>query len=267
MFDNPPPSDSFPERLALTVQALQELMPELHAARTLGPLRPGLARILEGLGPLPRRALFLGMADDGLPVLLDLRDPAAGPLLLTADRGAGKTAFLHNIVRAASHLQTERDLQWGVLTAHPAQWEHLQGPQRVGVFAPYERAAGDLLLSMTAWAENARNTRQSLLLLIDGLEVVPHLEFEAQLSLRWLLAHGPSHRLWPIATVSPARRPQVLDWLEPFRTRLFGHMTDPAEWHALGGPSTGPDRLIPGAQFLLREHAGWIRFWIPAPEE
>lgn len=250
------------EGLAITARAFQELLPELRADRRLAPPRPGLERVLSGLGPLPRRALFLGLADDGLPVLLDLFDPAPGALLLTADPGAGKTLFLRHLVRAAARVQSEQDLQWAVLSAHPEQWQGSESPQRVGIFAPYERAAGDLLVSLCGWAESGRGNRQAVLLLIDGLELVPHLDYDAQTHLRWLLEHGPGRRVWPVATVSPGRRSQALDWLQPFRTRLFGRVADPAEASALAGPGSGLEALIPGVQFILPEGRERVRFWI-----
>ena len=45
--------------------------------------------------PCPREALFLEIADDGLPILLNLHDPVPGPLLISADQSAGKTSFLN----------------------------------------------------------------------------------------------------------------------------------------------------------------------------
>src|SRR5689334_12467075 len=71
------------------------------------------SRILDELGPLPRGALFLGMAADGFPVLLNLYDPHPGPMLITGETGSGKTTFLKSIAQSVVQTQHERDVQFG----------------------------------------------------------------------------------------------------------------------------------------------------------
>ena len=41
--------------------------------------------------------LQLGVAENGLPVMLDLYNPAPGPLLVAGDGGSGKTAFIQSL--------------------------------------------------------------------------------------------------------------------------------------------------------------------------
>ena len=74
---------------------------------------------------LPGGSLLLGLAEDGLPVLLDLYDPAPGPLLVAGDGGSGKTAFLQSLARAAG-LQDSSDIQFGVITPFPEEWISLE---------------------------------------------------------------------------------------------------------------------------------------------
>jgi hypothetical protein len=57
----------------------------------------------------------------------------------------------------------------------------------------------------------------------------------------------------------------VLPWLENFRTRVFGRVTDHQIAQALGGdPKSALNQLEAGRQFALRENAGWLRFWLPS---
>ena len=91
---------------SLMLAALSELQPEIEAAQQAKPMpaAPSLVDSLSELGPMPREALLLGLASDGLPVLLNLHDPHPGPLLITADPGTGKTALLQLIAHAAADI-------------------------------------------------------------------------------------------------------------------------------------------------------------------
>src|SRR6266496_4369856 len=108
-------------RYALMLEALNELKPELDATRPTkpAPALPSLNEVLAGYDPMPPAALFLGVASDDLPVLLNLHDPVPGPILIAADPGAGKTALLQTIALAAGKIHHPEDLQFGVLTNHP----------------------------------------------------------------------------------------------------------------------------------------------------
>ncbi|MEO7838793.1 MAG: hypothetical protein ABIU06_05540, partial [Anaerolineales bacterium] len=72
-------------RFSLALEALAELKADESAPSPPVqpmPAAPTLSDVLAGIGPLPREALLLGVASDGLPVLLNLRDPLPGPILV-----------------------------------------------------------------------------------------------------------------------------------------------------------------------------------------
>src|SRR5210317_15336 len=111
---------------SLMLEAMAELQPEIDAALPkLAPAAPSLKDSLSELDPLPREALLLGLASDGLPVLLNLHDAHPGPLLVAADPGAGKTALLQMIAQATVDMHEPNDVQFGVISNHPDEWGHL----------------------------------------------------------------------------------------------------------------------------------------------
>jgi hypothetical protein len=259
-----------PKQFDLVIQALAELEPELRALprKEIVPVAPALEDVLAELEPLPREALFMGMAEDSLPVLLDLQDATPGPLLLTGDSGSGKTAFLQLVAAAATELHPAEGVQFGVITAKPQEWDGFAGlPNCAGVYPVYDNSAMDFILGLTAWAHNNRQSRQSVLLFIDDLsDSVTKLDFDALQNLRWLLLRGPSRRVWPIATLDASRIGEpILPWLDAFRTRLFGRVADS---HLAGelAPDCAADisSLIPRMQFALREGRQLLRFWLPS---
>ncbi len=260
-------------QFSLALEALAELQPELQAQRAdaeiesrLVPvsLAPSLESVLDEVGPMPREALFMGVASDGLPMLLNLHASAPGPILVAGDPGAGKTAFLQNIARGVERMHTPEDVQFGVITAFPDEWEGFSDmPHSVGVFPIYHSSAMDFLYSLSGWAHANKRSQQSVILLLDDLESMEDVDFDARQTLRWLLLRGPARRAWPIVTVNAERASQVEAWLEAFLTRVFGHIEDesPGLVERMDVPVF--QSLKAGVQFSLREGRDWMKFWVP----
>jgi hypothetical protein len=92
------------------------------------------------------------------------------------------------------------------------------------VFPVAHSSAQDFMLSLASWAHANKNSKQSVLLLVDDLEGLARLDFDALQNFRWLLARGPTRRVWPIITMNAERYGQVLAWIPIFRTRIFGRI-------------------------------------------
>ena len=274
-------NDNLLRNFSVMLEALDELKPEIQAAQqlpapaqpagqTLKPLpsAPSLVASLSELGPLPREAMLLGLASDGLPVLLNLHDPYPGPLLIASDPGTGKTALLQLIAQALVEMHPPKDAQFGVLTNYPDEWGHLEASQHcAGVFPTYHDDAVDFITSLSGWAHANKGEQQSVVLLIDDLESMNDLDFDIQQTLRWLLLRGPARRVWPVVTLNAERRTQVDGWLDAFRTRVFGQVKDDRAAATLAKlPNASFRHLQAGVQFTLREGSTWLKFWIPQVE-
>jgi hypothetical protein len=259
---------------SLTLQALTELKTDTSALPSKPmPAAPALSEVLAEIGPLPAEALFLGVATDGLPVLLNLHDSHPGPLLIAGDAGSGKTAFLQTIAQAVAQTHNANDIQFGVITNYPEEWERMEPTQhRVGVFPVGHKSTQEFVGSLATWAHSNKNTHQSILLLVDDLESVASLDLETLQNFRWLLLRGPARRVWPIVTLNAARYGQILAWLQNFRTRIFGRVANGHVAEALSGDkASGLDQLEARIQFSLRENdqrsrpaENWLRFWLPS---
>jgi hypothetical protein len=258
---------------ASDMQALTELQAEDAASPSLPrPIAPALGDVLAKIGALPQEALFLGIASDGLPVLLNLHDPHPGPMLVAADAGAGKTAFLQMIAQSVAQSHDPQDVQFAVITNYPEEWAGLDGtPHYAGVYSVGQQRTQDYMQSLAAWAHANKNPRQSTLLLVDDLESVASLDLESIHNFRWLLLRGPSRRVWPIITLSAPRYGQVISWLMNFRTRIFGRVANLRVAEALGAENASLDQLEARIEFCLREKdsrsgpaGNWLRFWLPS---
>ena len=256
-------------QFAMTLETIKELESEIRSARVdPRPALPALSELIREYGDLPRDALFLGLAEDGLPVLLNLSDAAPGPLFLSGEAGCGKTAFLHTIIHAAERTHGKEDIQYCILHERANEWDAFQrSPLFSAAYLAGDPAAATFLQSLTAWAHSNKGQGQFILLIIDGLESVLGLGEEAQQNLRWLLLRGPSRRVWPIVTLNSARASRFVPWMEFFRTRFFGHIQNEDEAFFLTNDRDAKlFSLMKGVEFAMREGNGWLRFWLPGLE-
>jgi len=253
-------------QFSLMIDALTELAEEERAHQTPpAPGLPTLTSVIANASPLPNEALFLGLAEDGLPVLLNLYDPIPGPILVVGDPASGKTSLLQMITRAVELLHSPSEVQFGVITQYPDEWTRFQNNQNnAGIYATQDNTSQELLQSLVTWAHNNKGDAQTVLLIIDDLEAVTKLDEQAQQNLRWLLLRGPSRRVWPIITLNAKRAQNMEAWLSLFRTRLFGHVEELQDSHLITANSNHPlSDLTAGSQFAMRAGNNWLKFWSP----
>lgn len=254
---------------SLMLNALRDAQAELGQTSTLGTsLFPRLSEMLEAIGRLPSNAILFGIASDGLPLLLHLRDPRPGPVLVVGDRGSGKTAFLKAMLWAASQLNRSGSLHFAVLSEYPDEWARFQATEHLaGIWPAYEQEAETLLFDLACRAQARQDTRP-VILLFDGLDSILHMEQATQNNFRYLLSHGPPAYIWPVVTINSSRAMKLPEWLAHFRTRIYGRITHPASHVELAPVPGAPlKNLFPGFQFCIREKSRWLQFWLPGMAE
>lgn len=215
---------------------------------------------------------MLGMAADGLPVLLNLYELAPSPILVVGDRGSGKTALLQLLARsvdlcaAPTRSQDPGDVQFGVVSNFTDEWSSLEASAAsMGIWPAFHSSAEGLIHNMLNWADRPLHGRQVLILLLDDLASMVNASYEAQQDLRWLLLHGPDKRVWTVATLNTLRATRLRPWLGLFCTHIFGFIQQPALAQTLTGDAQADlASMLPGLEFSLKQETGWMRFWIPA---
>ena len=252
-------------RFALTFETMAELIPEIRAANANAALAlPNLTHVLQEYTPLPPEALFLGIANDGLPVLLNLRDPVPGPVLIAGDKGSGKTRLLQIIARAIDESHDPELIRYAVVTDNIKSWDPIRSVHELrGCAFLNQELTTNYLDSLMNWAHTNKQDKKFVLLLVDGLKSLSEDKPLHQI-FRWLLLRGPSRRIWPLVTVNAANLFAVNQWLDSFRTRLCGHLTEEQDIQLLTGSTHSAFRdLISGSQFTIRENNSWLPFWLP----
>lgn len=227
--------------------------------------QPSLETILKEFGPLPEETLLLGLAVDGFPVLLNLLDPAPGPILIAGDSNVGKTDFLKALAHYVVTAYQSREIQYGVITNRKYEWkDYFDYPHTIGVFSMSEKGTIDLIQAISLWIEMKKSNQQTVLLLIDGLEEYPYRNGALKQEFQKILFSGPEKNVWPIVTINLERIQGIGAWLDCFHTHVFGYTKNISVFSDSSFRFTRFDTLSSGIEFAMKEDAQWLRFQIPS---
>ena len=217
---------------------------------------------------LPTQTAILGVCEDGLPLLLDLHDPAPGSLLVVSGSLPEARGVLQQAAASACLTSSRHQVQVAVISQQPYEWERcLAGvsvpEQLLGVHAPHSLEARERILALARLGNSrllGRLQQPPILLLLDDLAWVAAADHELQVHLRWLLENGPEMMIWSIASLQEWAALEMRAWLPRFGTRVFG-----AVQQALAKALGAPPAMAYGAArgngiFELKTRDGWTRF-------
>lgn len=235
---------------------------------------PGLAQLFQQNPGLPAQAVVLGVCEDGLPVLLDLSDPAPGALVLIGDQREAQLEILRTAVTSIAGRNSPRAMQFIVFSCDPGAWQAWVDEQGYARHClAIERADGEAvqewIVRLADWTEQRRlgqASGPSLLLVMDTLNFLPALSYDIRLNFEWMAKEGPQARIWPLAVISTelARALSARRMLRAFQTRMVGYTDQPEDLSALAGfdPQEAQDICSPG-EFMVKTGDTWLRFRPP----
>lgn len=191
---------------------------------------PPLKRIFKEYRPFPEKTVILGLCEDHLPLVLDLKNPRAGSILISGEPGSGKTNLIGTIARSASLIESPDSISYCVISTKPDELADLyNAPHCQALVAPYDRAAGEIILALSAIAEQRRSGRErgpALLLLIDDIYplLTHYFDFNTFVHLKWLVQNGPRSQVWPVISIQTNNVWDLSrDFINIFPFRIVGH--------------------------------------------
>ncbi len=215
--------------------------------------------------------LLTGVCADGLPFLIELAEPGMGAVLVGCEKGTGKTHQLQVMAESAVRMSSPSGLQVGVLTFKPGEWRGWEtAPQRrkhlQGIYAWYDPFAERFIQDLVDLAEArqaGQRTGADVLVILDDLNFVEELSYEAQVNLRWLLEYGSQSQIWLVGSLNAHQAADYRYWVEPFRTRILGGVKagENAECLAML-PCPAAETLLPG-EFCIWTGHHWQTYRLP----
>ncbi len=229
-----------------------------------------LSEYLNTLLPLPLRTGFLGLDSDENPLLFDLMDPRPGSILIVADREAGKMRLVKTLLYSLIFANPAYEIQFSLISARISQWK-LEYDRYKPYFSHftnnYDRPAGSAILDEADRVESrqhGRNEGECRILIVDGFDTLPYMDFDVRLNFEWLLEEGPFYEIWPIVIMDSRTAAEEKKWVEKFKTRVIGHMKDNRLASSLSNlPDLSASSLLSGREFVVKIGSREQHFYLP----
>jgi hypothetical protein len=227
--------------------------------------------LLEPVQPGALPALLLGVCADSLPFLVELGDPEIGAILVSCEKGTGKTHQLQVMAESAIRLSAPSDLQVGILTYKPNEWDAWRKSTQKkkylqGIYAWYDPWAEAMIQTLVDIAEARRSgvhMGANILLILDDLNFVEELSYEAQINLHWLLEYGSQSQLWVAGAINAHQAADMRYWVDPFKTRIIGRVVSAENAALLSLQSDAKVNDLEPALFRVRTGTDWITYRLP----
>lgn len=135
------------------------------------------ASIRDRFAPYPYHTLLLGLADDGLPVLYNMRDQNLGKsngMLIWGDLNWGRS-MQRVMIDALLYTHPINQYEPIVITRHPEQW---QGEDRIKIAPSYKTLAEEYLYSICSYAYDRPDAKSRVVLFVDDISGIWEMNFD-----------------------------------------------------------------------------------------
>ena len=235
---------------------------------------PSLEATLAQQPDLPSYSLFMGICEDGLPLVLDFLEPSAGSFLVASDNGFENTALMHSLITAAFKANSENEVYIHLISPHADDllYFHWQPNFKISYdpFRPEIEIVLEEMVNLVSERQHSHQLTPVHMFAIDGLDILHQaISAQAKLRLDWLIEHGPEVGFWTFATIestyiSPAMSPV----LNLFNSRILGRIAQPNLARSLSGLSRSYlYDLHNGLEYFVRTMGQSFNIWMLQSED
>lgn len=200
---------------------------------------------------------ILGVANDGVPLIIRLASPDVAHVLISGMRASGKTQLARVMLASLALYQKAREVQFVVCALKADAFEFLaQTPHLLGEIA----ATPERALQHLRWLENELERREMehaarprLVVVVDELsEFVQYGGREFQVHLARLAQRGQRAGISLVVCTSKANGGDInASWRANFHVQLIGKQTN---------PNDGAEKLAGRGDFILTAGGERVRF-------
>jgi hypothetical protein len=186
---------------------------------------------MKSIGPFPAFSVWLGIAEDGLPVCINTADEKS-PNVVVWDKSARQSLSLLKVVCEYIFTNRHQDgIEFVVLTTHPENYgklnEYGMGTNSktscIGII-PFNSQLSDVVVAgLSRWIhEKHTSAKHPVVILIDGLENVGQMSEDFRNNFQHILDLGRTRNVFVIGTSSKNNFRKVQEWLYGFQVEMYG---------------------------------------------
>src|SRR5665648_691982 len=185
----------------------------------------------------------MGVVDEEIPVMFDLRDPGTGSILIINDHLPSIRRLMLTMIRSLTVFNSPQDFQYVIISEYPHKWLKLISefdPEYAfcsGIAGGFEDSTEDWILYLSQRVEdriNGRGQGPSVILFIDDVAQLEQFDLQVRLNYDWLVKHGARMKIWMVAGMDMTKGKNEYKLIKEFNTRIFGQM-DPVFYSELEG--------------------------------
>lgn len=196
-----------------------------------------LSRFIKDTGSLPAYALVMGIAQDGLPVLMNVKDSMT-PNVVVWDRMAKQGLKILKVIAEYIFLHhksvgypKDKVIEFVVLTRYPEDWGELNEygvgmtgkTSCIGIIPFCSKLAGQVMYGLAGWcSEPHRASKNPVIVLVDELENLRNCDDDFKRDFRCVQMLGRKKNVYVVGTASKTNFHQVQDWLDGFQAEIYG---------------------------------------------
>lgn len=259
------------DRISRTLQTSSLPFTPLGFTEPIDPLTYRLEDVTVNFPTLPPQSAFLGLCEDGYPMLIQLNQPNNGSILIVSDDAAGRTRLAQVMADSACAANQAADFKFTVIYSNEDLWsKKLEEANNRGYLMAKTRAtsskATDWILQLALLAEDrsfGRRQGANLLVILDEADFLLDADNNVRSNFLWLCQNGPHFGIHPLISVSSEVALEMSDILNHIRTRIYGRMPNSSSFQLSGFSGLESESFEEGRQYIVRNENLWIPFWTP----
>lgn len=193
--------------------------------------KQSLKQFVKGLGKMPFGSVLIGIAQDGLPVALSVRDSKA-PNIIVWNKLVRQGLRILKVIAEYLFLYHKSDhIEFVVFTTHPKDWGELNeygyGTNSktacIGIIPFHSDLATVVMRGLATWThESHKAPKAPVIILMDGMENLEGVDEEFRFNFRYILLKGKDKYIYTVGTSHKKHFHLIHHWLEGFQREIYG---------------------------------------------
>lgn len=250
-----------PEPIAQPASPVENLDPENYTLEEARQIFPNL----------PELNSFLGVCEDGYPMLIDLNQSGNGAILIISSDRQGRTDLVQMMAESSLRSNPSSQFKFSVVFSDLQPWQDFlenreHNSHLMAKMSADSPKATDWILQLALLAEDrsfGRRLGASILLILDEAEFLQNADNNVRSNFVWLCQYGPQFGVRPVISLSAEAALEMPEIIQHIRTRIYGRMPNQASFHLSSFSGLNTEEFETDQQYVVRSQNNWIHFWTP----